>query len=97
MLTHQTLRSSQLVHSGSLDWYLDVFLTTNTLQSALIIVLLVAACGLAIYNLPWTDSELKATHKQTQAQLNKLIGLFSLNASTAKLPSQHSRHVGLDA
>ena len=97
MLTHQTLRSSQFGHSGSLDWYLDVFLTTNTLQSTLIIVLLVAACGLAIYNLPWTESELKASHNQTQAQLSKLFSLFSINATTGKLPSQHSRHVGLDA
>ena len=73
-----------------------MFFTFNTLQSGLIIVLLMTACALAIYNLPWTDAELTTSHEQTRTQLSRLKRFFSLNTSSAGLPSQSSRHVGLD-
>ena len=68
---HHTTMYSQLGSSTSLDWYIDVFFTFNTLQSGLIIVLLMTACALAIYNLPWTDAELTTSHKQTRTQLSR--------------------------
>lgn len=93
---HQMIRYSQLTNSASLDWYMDVFLTTNTLQSALIIVLLITACALTIYNLPWTDAELTASHRQTRTQLNRLKSIFSLRSTSAALRPQSSRHIRLD-
>ena len=92
----QTITYSQFGNSASLEWYADVFLTFNTFQSALIIVLLMTACVLAIYNLPWTDAELTASHHQTRTQLSRLKSFFSFNTSSTGLPVQSSRHVGLD-
>ena len=97
MMSNHILLSSQFGNHGSWNWYRDVFFTTDTLQSALLIILLVAACGLAIYNLPWTDAEIKASHTHTQTQLKRLLRLFSFSSSSAECTPQQTRHVGLDA
>ena len=41
-------------------------LAVDTLQTGLIIMLLVLSCALTIYNLPWTHTELTETHRQTR-------------------------------
>lgn len=47
-------------------------LAIDTMHTGLIIILLIAACAMTIYNLPWSDAELTATHHQTRTQFLRL-------------------------
>lgn len=47
-------------------------LAVDTLQTGLIIMLMVLSCALTIYNLPWTHTELTETHRQTRTYFQNI-------------------------
>ena len=58
------------------EWGVSMPLAMDTIHTGLIIVLLILACAMTIYNLPWSDTELTATHHQTRTQFLRLKMMF---------------------